>query len=138
MTDREIMQQALEALESCDPGDYTTGHVIYPSYHEDAVEAAITALETALAEPVQEPVAWMTVRLGAPIQTTAREDVANEWAKWGEQPLYTAPPQRKPLTEEQCVSIFREAFLASPDPLVKDNMTIAFARAIERAHGIVS
>lgn len=53
-------------------------------------------------------------------------------------PLWPESPrtQRKPLTEEQCVSIFREAFLASPDPLVKDNMTIAFARAIERAHGI--
>ena len=52
------MQQALEALESCTPGDTTTVHVIWPSYDEmiaqarkSNVEAAITALQERLAQP---------------------------------------------------------------------------------------
>lgn len=47
---QEALKLALEALESCTPGDYSTGHVIEPSYDEQAVEQAITALREALAE----------------------------------------------------------------------------------------
>ena len=46
MTDRELMQQALEALE-------TKGE------HHPRVYAAITALRERLAQPEQEPVAWV-------------------------------------------------------------------------------
>ena len=53
-------------------------------------------------------------------------------------PLYTAPPQRKPLTDaEICM-----AWLAIPDPVALGSKFLAskeirdFARAIEQAHGI--
>jgi len=84
------------------------------------------------AEPVQEPVAW---RWGYRSVTTGEMD----WRGYVEiaahpnlrspaiimEPLYTSPPQRKPLTEEEILSLFRTS--GSP---------VEFARAIERAHGI--
>ena len=50
----EAMKQALEALESCTPADISTGHVVWPSYDEQAVAQAITALRERLAQPEQE------------------------------------------------------------------------------------
>lgn len=48
------IKQALEALYSCTSGDYSTGHVIHPSFDEAAVDAAIEALEgLEKAEPVR-------------------------------------------------------------------------------------
>lgn len=44
-TDRAAMREALEALETCDPGDWSTGHVIHPSYDERSVDAAISLLK---------------------------------------------------------------------------------------------
>ena len=44
----------IEALESCDPGDWSTGQVIHPSYNEDKVNAAL-ALLYAEPEPTPEP-----------------------------------------------------------------------------------
>lgn len=53
------MKQALEALESCDTGDYSTGHVLPPSFNERDVDAAITALRAAIEQAEKaEPVAW--------------------------------------------------------------------------------
>ena len=87
----EAMKQALEALESCTPEDTSTGHVIYPSYDEQAVEKAITALRTAIEQAEkQEPVAWVV------------EDQNGERLEWAGDvpgcaglptfPLYTTPP----------------------------------------------
>ena len=85
MTDREIMQQALEALE-------TKGE------HHERVYAAIEALRQALAQPEQEPVAYkytdktnplvfyFTERKGKDV--TQNPDVI-------ETALYTAPPKRE-------------------------------------------
>jgi hypothetical protein len=46
-TDRELMQQALEALKKCR----------YRSLADEIVDPAITALNERLAQPEQEPVA---------------------------------------------------------------------------------
>ena len=56
----KALKLALEALESCSAGDYSTGHVIHPSFDVDAVNRAIDAVDEALAEQPaqQEPVAW--------------------------------------------------------------------------------
>lgn len=35
---------AREALESCSPGDYTTGHVIHPSFDEALVSKALAQI----------------------------------------------------------------------------------------------
>ena len=86
-----------------------TSHVAYTR----ALEGYCDALE----QPGQEPVGWMlktghgTVRL-----------------------LYTAPPQRKPLTDEE---IGKAAIAAGCDPNKDDGaLVISLARAIEAAHGI--
>ena len=66
----------------------------------------------------QEPVAWIT-KTGSVWKT-----------KWDDSdiPLYTTPPQRKPLTDEQIAELCRS--------LPATQYTTAFARAIEAAHGI--
>ena len=51
------------------------------------------------------------------------------------QPLYTSPPQRKPLTEEDISNIWDGHVV----PIFGKNgiNPIVFARAVERAHGVV-
>ena len=79
------------------------------------------------AEPVQEPVAWLTPRT---LDSYMRPDLGYETSSkrdYGAFPVYTTPPQRKPLTEDQL-----------------DDIAVAARRgnlydlriAIERAHGI--
>ena len=45
-------------------------------------------------------------------------------------PLYTTPPQRKPLTDEEILTVARDHYNPHQRP------EISFARAIEAAHGI--
>ena len=153
MTKDEALKMALEALKSCDCGDYSTGHVIYPSFNVDAVNKAIDAIDDVLAQPwekfcdsncvwtdhhpdcklaEQEPVAYINV-----------EQRKLEWAKYmtwdtptvvnlPKIPLYTTPPQRKPLTDEEIDRIWgSHTFIQATDRRQQ-----AFARAIEAAHGI--
>jgi hypothetical protein len=50
-TKDDLLQQALAALETCTPGDYSTGHVIHP-WHDDAlIDAAADAIRAHLAWP---------------------------------------------------------------------------------------
>jgi len=72
------------------------------------------------AQPEQEPVAWM-VKLG---DVTCFQLHAN--SKYASAPLYTAPPQRKPLTDEEIDNCWYQS----------GGVTPGFARAIEAAHGI--
>ena len=93
MTDlRTAAQQALEALEQDNPSGRT---------------ATITALRAALAqepEPVQEQVAWMVYTLdGKSVCVT--DNPADFTDQHRVLPLYTAPPQRPRLTDEEIDSI---------------------------------
>ena len=102
MTDlRTAAQQALEAWQTA-----TYGH---PSHHK-ATLLAMTALRAALAqqdEPV-EPVAWMYTGIkqdgtehGPHLVWKPKYMDAMSASKGAKAtPLYAAPPQRKPLTEE--------------------------------------
>jgi hypothetical protein len=57
MSTTKALELALEALESCTPADTSTSHVVWPSYDEQAVKQASTAIKQALAAqttPVQE------------------------------------------------------------------------------------
>jgi hypothetical protein len=60
------------------------------------------------------------------MNTTMRFQFPPQSLKW-KIPLYTHPPRREPLTDEEMKRVCAEAF--SYDPY-------AIARAIERAHGI--
>ena len=111
---REAAQQALEALRL-----YKVCYGTSP-----AEEATLTALRAALAEPVQEPVAWMD-REGDLYKMPEIEGWAPPHTM-----LYTAPPQRKPLTEEEIALISVECAASH------QHDDVYFARVIERAHGI--
>ena len=89
--DRAVVEQALEALEFVTI-DFFMLDPISPG--RESTIKAITALRAALAEPVQEPVAWR--HKGAGHFTV--NPLVSKFSEW--EPLYTAPPQRKPLTEE--------------------------------------
>ena len=93
-------------------------------------------------EAKDEPVAWRTFdgEGGYDYRTYENnEDYANDWDKrnpkhkgWVD-PLYTIPPQRKPLTDEELLSILSkidECTVRLPRGLRE------FAQAIEAAHGI--
>jgi hypothetical protein len=60
---RNAMKAALEALNSCTPGDWSTGHVIDPYHDEKLVDAAIAALEEELGEntAIDTDIGWHPV-----------------------------------------------------------------------------
>jgi hypothetical protein len=117
MTDlRTAAQQALTLLEFISQA--TTKQFGVPLEVVDALRAA-------LAEPVQEPVAAWENKYGM-----------KEWevhalrAGW-----MPAPPQRKPLTEEEIRDLWSWAMTAEAERTATTQQH-AFARAVERAHGI--
>jgi hypothetical protein len=107
MSLREAAQQALEALE------------------ENGRLSAMEILRTALAEPEQEPVAWLQRRFVDSFPAVGYETC--DAKDYGAIPVYTHPPQRKPLSDEKVWDIYYE--------MIQDDR-LSFARAIERAHGI--
>jgi len=123
---KKVMQQALDALldlQSLDSQDVWL----------DRWSDAITAIKAALAQPVQEPVAWM-VKLG---NVTCFQHHAD--SKHASVPLYTTPPlrERKPLTDEQIEHLL-ETCVGTPSlryPIGTSDW-VQFARAIEAAHNI--
>ena len=77
----------------------------------------------------QEPVAYMDIcekNQMSGLRYWSEPDNRHEVA------LYTSPPQRKPLSDEEALEIAR-TFGAQPWP---PGSCVAFARAIEAAHGI--
>lgn len=124
MTDlRTAAQQALEAL-------------IARAKRGDGAPDTIAALRAALAKPQDEPVAWR-VKVG----TTDRFGNRTEMIAYNEmgigEPLYTAPHQRQPLTDEEIIAAnYPDGEEAEPIIAAPDSELIAFSRAIEQAHGI--
>jgi hypothetical protein len=70
---------------------------------EHAAVREIERLREALAQPVQEPVAWWDAKIG----------VFNEKHFDQLQPLYTSPPKRQPLTDEEVEALI-------PQPVLRD------------------
>jgi len=105
MTDKEAMAMALEALECANSpnGDY---------------ENEIAALKERLAQPEQEPVAWISPS-GA-LYRTRYHAVAN--AEQSLTPLYTTPPQRTwvGLTDEEFHEACWESYV---DPATGECLT---------------
>lgn len=134
---REALEKALDALDSDNP---------------DIMLRASISIREALAEPdpEQKPVAWMYH--GILHNGTLHDRPSLIWrpeymdalsASMGAKatPLYTAPPQRKPLTDEQLRKLARDAGikLMNDETLALGYMPATikkFACAIERAHGI--
>ena len=74
-----------------------------------------------LAQPEHEPVAWWDGKES--VVFTHDEIYTPNWTDYWTRPLYTHPPQRKPLTVDQISEIDCYDHLK-------------FARRIEKAHGI--
>ena len=104
MTDRELMQQALDALEKLNKDGWILADF------EDEVYASIEALRARLAQPEPEPVAWADKydldREGHDFWVSRQQPAKNGV------PLYTAPPQRewKGLTDEELLDIADMAY----------------------------
>ena len=129
MTQTEALRLALEALKQ------SQSAIASGMRHEEITamnmtDRAIFAIKKAALEAKDEPVAWMrTSGTGSSVVT---EELLVEMPemRWNfQKPLYTTPPQRKPLTDEEIKIIWR-------DIDGSDGMLIRFARAIEAGHGI--
>ena len=128
MTEREALKLALEALK------YPLNQS-HENFNVDMAELlahrAITAIEEALAQPEQKPVAFICefyADEGHPF-------VSFEPVTHGTNtPLYSTPPQRKPLTDEEIKHAWYEA--CKTDVELTAQLVVCFARAIEAAHGI--
>jgi hypothetical protein len=118
VTDRELMQQALEALIKAHP--YSNSNKDLDGHSE-----AIAALRERLAQPEQEPVAWVCYGASEKHDIDYFQDEVDA-IPVGTQ-LYASPPaQRKPLKLreiEKCI------YDANNDPIVA-------CRNVEAAHGI--
>lgn len=101
----------------------------------------------ALAKPMQEPVAWIHTDPDKPRVKFLewRENEPGYRGDWIKTPLYAAPPQRKPLTEEEIDGLMQSIGLRCADDGNERMANHAewerrqrrrIARAIERTHGI--
>ena len=96
---RATVQQALEAWEHINKYGFVLAD------YEGPMEQAITALKAALAQPVQEPVAWCDIEEDGTIHGL------RYWSEPGrrEHALYTHPPRRewRGLSEEEIQSVIQ-------------------------------
>ena len=94
----------------------------------DPLRLLLDEVIEALAQPKQEPLAWISTGPASMIHWTADKPAyGDDWV-----PLYTAPPQRKPLTLGQKQRLWSSV---GDKPTLKDRVN-AYGLAIEAAHGI--
>ena len=142
--DRATVEQALEALElgydaaKSEADQYHAAMAGFrPERHAqmDAdvqqIAAAITALRAALAQQA-EPVKFWPL---APL--TGYYDVGGRrvWLEKDDPFPVPAPPQRKPLTDEEIRDLWSWSMTAEAERTASTQQH-AFTRAVERAHGI--
>jgi hypothetical protein len=78
---------------------------------------------------MSEPVAWKILE-GTGVSYLSSEPPPHPSVVASCRPLYAAPPQRKPLTDEELIGKAKARGIHDADAAV------CFARAIEKAHGI--
>ena len=89
-----------------------------------------------MAQPEQKPVAWMYEVNNAHTCLDLFEPPDDAYDEGTLHPLYTTPPQRKPLTDEEIGSCIDEVNLTSQYGHHHFGWHKQFAKAIEAAHGI--
>jgi len=116
---RQALEMALEALE-----DFHTD-----GYRRESCYDIIKAIEEALAQPEQEPVAFIDNRIhGFP------DCFVNQSEPPHTSPVYTSSPQHKPLTENEIKHLWYEACQTNLE--LTSQLIVHLARAIEAAHNI--
>ena len=125
------------------PSDYRRGY--WDGFNIGKREGRIEAADARAqqAEPVQEPVGWRIRAVGSmgwrgpwrAYWQSARPGV-NEPEFCEFEPLYTAPPQRKPLTDEEIEKLFGGAVADVPRAHWLRQAAIEVVRKTARAHGI--
>ena len=125
MTKDEALKIALQALKTIDEA------MPFP-----VAKLAQAAIKEALAQPEQKPVAWVSTTELLVMRGNALGG-AKDWRinlglvkQDGDVGLYTTPPQRKPLTDEEIGTIAKEHIAIGTRSFEE------FARRIEAAHGI--
>ena len=122
MTKDEALKLGLEALEA-DPLEMVAdvdGHMVFLK------DKAITAIKEALAQPEQEPLAWISTGPASMIHWTADKPAyGDDWV-----PLYTTPPQRTWVGDLEDIDINITWNENSMRDFGKDELN--FARAILR------
>ena len=126
---RKATPEMLKAMDECAQEGYDER--LYEGMASSVYMAAWDASPTMGILPEQpaqqqEPVAWQWL-------TTAhfRKRLPKDAEKGAWNPLYTSPPPRKPLTDEEIKRMAAKWFLSMYWPLCN-----TFAREIEAAHGI--
>jgi hypothetical protein len=132
MPDREVMQQALDALtctgEDDDPG-HRCGHCDDYVDRNGLVRAALRAA----LEQQAEPVAWVFAPNNE-LLWPSEVEVTNPIEIDSYQPLYAAPTQRKPLTDDmvhRAMIALNTASCGDLQPTFEEMKS-----ALEAAHGI--
>ena len=121
---REAMKLALVALRHFEKAGLATLKTI----------DAIAAIKQALEQPEPEPVAWTLLLVGEQhgIIGKAGETFESHPNYYKRVDVYTSPPKREPLTDEEIADLWRAQIFHIVDlKLAKD-----FVRDIEAAHGI--
>ena len=127
--ERELLNKAIEMIQIV-PLMASIGHAA-PDFGSEL----ILEIQELLAQPEQEPVAWMYdhhIEVGHDkytevniIETCARNLESNNCINI--RPLYLAPPKQEPLSVERIADLWTD---------VNTNSVRNFARAIEKEHGI--
>jgi len=122
------MKLALEALE--------TESDLYRENNEDGapdyIWEAITALREALAQPQQEPAAYLFTNVqSGDIETSTDPDHKQDDREMWFREVLVRPAARKPLTDAQIETVWRSVQANDFHDCVKP-----FARALEAKHGI--
>ena len=144
----DLEQTSLELCETCGwrtliPGDCCLNCERHPLGQASTdVPLTVYSVKVKKAEPgqdhfpditkmVQEPVAWMVYTLDG--KSVCVTDNPADFIEWRSLPLYTAPPQRKPLTIKE-INALPEA--KGYWPMGMNDRIVRLIRAVERAHGI--
>jgi len=146
MTKDEALKLALEALEEA---WYHVGTFQPTEKAIDLYDEARTAIKEALAQPEQEPVAyqqrtrpnWKDATCWTPWEDCSKAEAQDCWDRpqahdwlYEARALYTTPPQRKPLTENEIKHLWYEACQTNLE--LTSQLIVHLARNIEAAHGI--
>lgn len=129
---REALKLALEVLEEINKLSIGENAICLPA----EIDTAMDAIREALAEPEQKPWGWIVWRAMAEPEVERCKPKDGDYVLCD--PLYTAPPTRKPLSYMEACTFIALNIEGGAESLEMQSQLVDLIRAIERAHGIGS